>query len=225
MTIVVKTMKKDDTAHLHLSDRFTDAIDYARRVHTEMRKGTEIPYLAHLLGVAALVMGEAGHAWTPVNEDMVIAALLHDAAEDHGGLPRLKDIENKFGSDVARMVAGLSDSLAENADDKDSWPERKRAYLLRLRDELPDVRLISVADKLYNARAILEDYREVRSLIWKRFKRGREEQLWYFDQLLEVYRGFPAIRIVGEYGRVVAELRRISAAEEQSSAPGGAQAL
>jgi (p)ppGpp synthase/HD superfamily hydrolase len=200
---------------LRLSSRFTSAVEYARVVHTERRKGTEIPYMAHLLGVAALVIGEAGHACLPVNEDMVVAALFHDAAEDHGGLPRLKDIDNNFGSEVARMVAGLSDSLVENSDEKGSWPERKRAYLLRLREELPDVRLISVADKLYNARAILEDYREVQSLIWNRFKRGRKEQLWYFEELLEVYKSFPAIRIVGEYGRVVAKLRQVSAGEEQ----------
>ena len=206
-------MKENKAAQLHLSKRFTQAVEYAREVHSEMRKGTEIPYMAHLLGVAALVMGEAGHAWLPVTEDIVIAALLHDAAEDHGGEPRLKDIESNFGSEVARMVSGLSDSLVENADEKDSWPERKRAYLQRLRDEPPDVRLISVADKLYNARAILEDYRGVGSQIWKRFKRGREEQIWYFDQLLEVYKTFEEIRIVDEFGRVLAELRQISAGE------------
>jgi (p)ppGpp synthase/HD superfamily hydrolase len=207
-------MFKGETPPLQLSQRFTDAVDYARRVHTEMRKGTEIPYMAHLLGVAALVMGEAGHAWLPVTEDMVIAALLHDAAEDHGGAPRLKEIESIFGFQVARMVAGLSDSLAENDEEKNPWDERKQAYIQMLRNEPADVRLISVADKLYNARTILEDYREMRSLIWGRFKRGRKEQLWYFEELLKVYEGFPAIRIVGEFSRVVAELREISAGEE-----------
>jgi len=154
------------------------------------------------------------HSRLPVTEDVVIAAVLHDAAEDHGGLPMLKAIESNFGSEAARMVAGLSDSLVENADEREPWPERKRAYPLKLRDEPADVRLISVADKLYNARAILEDYREVRSLIWNRFQRGRNEQLWYFDELLEVYKGFPVIRIVAEYGRVIAELRRVSAGEK-----------
>jgi len=200
---------------LHLSSRFVTAIDYARVLHIERRKGTEIPYMAHLVGVAALVMGEAGHAWLPVTEDMVISALLHDAAEDHGGAARLKDIENNFGSDVARMVAGLSDSLVENADEKGSWAGRKETYIQKLRNELADVRLISVADKLYNARAILEDYREIGTLIWRRFKRGRKEQLGYFEKLLEVYRAFPPIRIVGEYSRVVAELWQVSAGEEQ----------
>ena len=213
MTLEGKTMKIDETAQLHLSPRFSHAVEYARDVHTEMRKGTEIPYMAHLLGVAALVMGEAGHAWCPISEDMVTAALLHDAAEDHGGQPRLEDIENKFGSKVARMVAGLSDSLVENAGEKRPWKERKQAYIMRLRKEREDVRLISVADKLYNAKAILDDHREIGKEIWNRFRREREDQLWYFDELLAVYRKFDEIRIVNELARVLAELRQNSAGD------------
>lgn len=200
---------------LHLTGRFTSAIDYARHVHIERRKGAEIPYMAHLLGVAALVMGEAGHAAVPVTEDMVIAAILHDAAEDHGGTPRLEDIEANFGSNVARMVEGLSDSLAVDSVHKEPWIERKRAYLLRLREEPADVRLISIADKLYNARAILEDYREVGPLVWKRFKRGRNDQIEYFKALLEIYKTFGKSRIVDELERVTSELARISAGEAQ----------
>ena len=198
------------TEQLNLSEKFTNAIDYARRIHTERRKGTEIPYMAHLLGVAALVMGEAGHAWCPVTEDMVIAALLHDAGEDHGGMSRLKDIEANFCPDVARMVEGLSDSLAENAGEKDLWEERKRNYIKKLEDEPADVRLISVADKLYNAKAILDDYREIGPAVWKRFKRERDDQLWYLDELLMTYKRFPEIRIVGEFRYVIAELDRLS---------------
>jgi (p)ppGpp synthase/HD superfamily hydrolase len=95
--------------------------------------------MAHLLGVAAQVMGEVGYVRFSVTEDMVIAALLHDAAEDHGGLPRLKDIEHNFGSNVARMVAGLSDSLIENPGKKQPWLERKQAYILRLRSQVLNV--------------------------------------------------------------------------------------
>src|SRR5947209_20377294 len=94
---------------LHFSERFTRAVDYARHLHIERRKGTGIPYMAHLFGVASLVMGEAGLAGFPVNEDMVIAALLHDAVEDHGGAARLEDIRRNFGAEGARMVEGLSD--------------------------------------------------------------------------------------------------------------------
>jgi len=208
-----KSMNDIETQQLHLTGRFTSAVDYARHLHSERRKGTDIPYMAHLLGVASLVIGEAGHANVPVTEDMVIGAILHDAAEDHGGLLRLKDIEHNFGSNVARMVEGLSDSLAEDPRNKQSWLERKQAYILRLREEPADVKLISAADKLYNARAILEDYREIGPRIWERFKRGRKEQLRYFDELLAVYKSHEASRIVGELERVVNELRQISAEE------------
>jgi (p)ppGpp synthase/HD superfamily hydrolase len=203
----------NETELLHLTNRFTMAVDYARHLHIERRKGTEIPYMAHLLGVASLVMGEAGQAGFPVTEEMAIAALLHDAAEDKGGLPRLKDVEHNFGSNVARMVEGLSDSLSDDPGDKQPWLERKRAYVERLRGEPADVRLISAADKLYNARAILEDYREIGPRVWERFKRGRKDQIWYFDELLAVYRSFGASRTVDELERVVNELRAISAAE------------
>ncbi|HEY1257546.1 MAG TPA: HD domain-containing protein [Terracidiphilus sp.] len=208
-------MNHDGDQQLHLSVRFTRAVDYARHLHIERRKGSDIPYMAHLLGVAALVMGEAGHAGFPVTEEMVMAALLHDAAEDHGGLRRLRDIEYNFGENVARMVEGLSDSLAEDASNKQSWLERKQTYILRLRDEPEDVRLISAADKLYNARAILEDYRQIGRRVWERFQRGRRDQLWYFDELLAVFKSTGATRIVEELERVVNELRERSANEAQ----------
>ncbi len=198
---------------LLLSARFTSAVDYARTLHIERRKGSEIPYMAHLLGVAALVMAEAGHAPIPITEDMVIAALLHDAAEDHGGAARLRDIDYNFGSNVARMVDGLSDSLEADPNKKGSWKERKLAYIERLRGEPADTRIISAADKLYNARAILEDYRQVGPLVWQRFKRGRNDQLWYFVALLEVFKGFGSSRTVEELERVVEELGRLSVAE------------
>ena len=213
MTEQKRSTNNNETAQLHLTSRFTSAVDYARHLHIERRKGTDIPYMAHLLGVAALVMGESGHASFPVTEDMVIAALLHDAAEDHGGQLRLNDIEHNFGSNVARMVEGLSDSLSEDPGKKQSSQQRKETYIERLREEPADVQLISVADKLYNARAILEDYREIGPRIWERFKRGRRDQIWYFDELLKVYRLSGASRIVDELERVINELRQISAQE------------
>jgi (p)ppGpp synthase/HD superfamily hydrolase len=208
-----ENMNNNETELLQLSSRFTSAVDYARKVHTERRKGTDVPYMAHLLGVAALVMGEVGYVRFPVTEDMVIAALLHDAAEDHGGLPRLRDIEHNFGSNVARMVAGLSDSLTEDPSKKPSWLERKQAYIQRLREESADVQLISAADKLYNAKAILEDYRKIGPRVWERFKRGRNDQLWYFDELIKVFESSGVNRIVDELERVVNELRQVSAKE------------
>ncbi|MGA8741741.1 MAG: HD domain-containing protein [Terracidiphilus sp.] len=196
-----------------LTDRFTRAVDYARILHVELRKGTEIPYMAHLLGVASLVMGEAGHVPFRVTEDMIIAALLHDAVEDHGGLVRLEDIRCNFGEDVARMVEGLSDSLEEDGRDKKNWEERKEAYLKRLPSESPETQLISAADKLYNARTILDDYRHIGPKVWDRFKRRRKEQLWYFHGLLSVFKSAGINRIVEELERVAAELEAISGGE------------
>ena len=203
----------DRPAHLSLSGRFTAAIDYARHLHIETRKGSRIPAMAHLLGVASLVMGENGHAPIPVTEDMAIAAILHDAVEDHGGEPRLRDIEHNFGPNVARMVEGLSDSFVEDADQKESWEERKAAYIDRLKDEPLDTQLISAADKLYNARTIVADYRDVRARIWERFKRGRDQQIWYYKALLRVYNSHPPNRIVEELERVVKELEKMTAAD------------
>jgi GTP pyrophosphokinase len=193
---------------LLLTERFSAAVEYARQLHTEYRKGTDVPYMAHLLGVAALVMGEAGGR-VPVTEDMVIAALLHDAVEDHGGMPRLHEIELRFGANVARMVAGLSDTFADDHDKKEGWEERKSAYLERLRSESDDVLLISAADKLYNAKSILDDYRMIGDAVWARFKRGADRQLWYFNELLAVFRGHPTNKIVDDLERVVRELAEL----------------
>ncbi|HEY1984617.1 MAG TPA: HD domain-containing protein [Terracidiphilus sp.] len=198
---------------LHLTFRFTSAVDYARTLHIERRKGTGIPAMAHLLGVASLVMGEAGLASATVTEDMVIAAILHDAVEDHGGALRLEDIRRNFGDNVARMVEGLSDTLAEDPQEKEDWDQRKRNYLARLRHEPADIRLISIADKLYNARSILEDYRVIGPEVWRRFKRGRDLQIWYFESLLEIFQSFGSSRIASEFERVVAALKHISAAD------------
>jgi (p)ppGpp synthase/HD superfamily hydrolase len=202
-----------ESKQLHLSNRFISAVDYARVLHIERRKGTDIPYMAHLLGVAALVMGEAGHL--PVTENMVIAAILHDAAEDHGGQLRLNDIAHNFGEEVAEMVKGLSDSLAEDSSKKAPWRKRKEEYLERLRKEPPDVQLISAADKLYNARAILDDYRKSGPEVWTRFKRGRKHQLWYFRELLKIFKAAGKNRIVAELERVTDKLERISAGEKR----------
>jgi GTP pyrophosphokinase len=170
--------------------------------------------MAHLLGVASLVLGESGHVAFAVTEDLVIAALLHDAVEDEGGLPRLQDIEAKFGKEVANIVKGCTDSFEVENDKKQEWEPRKASYIKRLReehDESEGTLLVSAADKLYNASAILEDYREVGTEVWKRFNRGRDEQLWYFNELIKVYEvKCSDWRIIQELKRVVAELTRLS---------------
>lgn len=204
-------------ASLLLTPRFTQALDYARQIHVGTRKGTRVPYMAHLLGVASLVMGETGHVPFAVTEDMVIAALLHDAVEDEGGLPRLRDIGARFGSEVAHIVKGCTDSFEVDSSKKRAWEQRKASYIKRLReerDESEGTLLVSAADKLYNARAIVEDYREVGAEVWKRFKRGRKDQLWYFDELLKIYEmRCPNWRIIKELKQVIAELAMLSGGE------------
>jgi (p)ppGpp synthase/HD superfamily hydrolase len=175
--------------------------------------------MAHLLGVASLVMGENGRVNFTVTEDMAIAAMLHDAVEDHGGKPRLEDIRHNFGDNVARLVEGLSDTLEENPSQKGTWEDRKAAYIEKLGHEPPDVQLISVADKLYNARTILDEHRVIGSEVWRRFKRGRNLQIRYFEQLLSTFKSAGTNRIVEEFERVVTELTARSASDPDQDAP------
>jgi (p)ppGpp synthase/HD superfamily hydrolase len=193
-----------------LSSRFTEAFEYARLIHTETRKGTSVPYMAHLLGTAALVLGENGYLSFPVTEDMVIAALLHDAAEDKGGEERLGDIRERFGRDVERIVRGCSDALVPENEQKPEWKIRKEQYIRDLAHHEADVQLVSAADKLYNARAILEDYRLIGESLWPRFKRGRKEQLWYFRSLVQAFRESGTNRVVEELARTVDLINNLS---------------
>lgn len=216
-----RILKAKKAPPLQLGADFVQAVDYARHLHVEARKGSGIPFMAHLLGVASLVMGEAGRVDFSVTEEMVIAALLHDAVEDHGGSQRLRDVQYNFGPEVARMVEGLSDTFAQTPDEKEPWEQRKQAYIERLKREPSNVRLISAADKLYNARTILDDYRKIGPAVWTRFKRGRHQQLWYFRELLGVFKKSGTNRIVEELERVVEELTRIS--EHEPALPSAAE--
>jgi len=167
--------------------------------------------MAHLLGVASVVLGETGHVPFGVTEDMAIAALLHDAVEDEGGWPRLQDIETKFGKKVARIVEGCSDSFVEDSSEKNEWEQRKKEYIERLRTEPEDTLLVSAADKLYNARATVEDCTSDGAKVWERFSRGPQQQLWYYNELLKVFqRRCPDWRIVSEFARAVADLAQIA---------------
>ena len=197
-------MIQTNFSSLHLGDRFLRAVGYARDLHVENRKATQVPYMAHLLGVASLVMGESGYVSFPITEDEVIAALLHDAAEDWGGVARLNDIQAIFGDFVADHVKGCTDTFQ---DPKPPWRPRKEAYIERLSNETAQTRLISAADKLHNARAILDDFHCVGDKVWNRFRAGRDEQLWYYGKLADAFRECGTNRIVEELGRVVATLK------------------
>lgn len=185
---------------LPLSTRFHRALVYAARVHArQFRKGTTRPYIGHLLGVTSIVLTHGG------DEDEAIAALLHDAVEDQGGKPRLREIRRKFGARVARIVEGCTDSDVEP---KPPWLERKTEYLRHLRRADSSVRLVSAADKLYNARETLEDLRTHRDALWKRFKGGKLGTLWYYREVGKILRRKGPKELAAELARVVRELPR-----------------
>ena len=166
-----------------LSARFEEALTYAARLHRkQMRKGTDIPYVSHLLAVASIVLEYGG------DEDEAIAALLHDGPEDQGGSRVLDEIRESFGPRVASIVEACSDSMTESPDDKEGWRERKERYIRHLRETTDQsVYLVSVADKLHNGRAIASDVRSFGPSVWGRFKGGREGTIWNYRALLGAY--------------------------------------
>lgn len=162
-----------------LSDRFERAFSLAFNLHQgQVRKGSGVPYVGHLLAVAALVIENGG------SEDEAIAALLHDAPEDQGGAATLARIEADFGTAVANLVLALSDTLD---DPKPPWRERKATYLEQLYTAPQSVLRISLADKLHNARSIVADHQAVGPEIWARFKGGQAGTKWYYNALLQTF--------------------------------------
>lgn len=187
-----------------LTVKFQDALVYGTELHAgQPRKGTDIPYVSHLLAVSSIVMENGG------DEDEVIAAFLHDAAEDKGGREVLDDIQTKFGKKVADIVAGCTDAWTKP---KPEWRERKEQYLAHLNEGVStSVLLVSCADKLHNARSILSDYRRIGESLWKRFKGGKDGTLWYYRSLIDAYQHLNAnSNIVDELNRVVTELETLS---------------
>jgi (p)ppGpp synthase/HD superfamily hydrolase len=176
-----------------LTPRYADAVAYAAQVHArQARKGTRVPYVAHLLGVSSLAL-EAG-----ADEDLAIAALLHDAAEDHGGDARLEDIERRFGARVADVVRDCSDSLEAEGDRKEDWETRKREHLARLEEASDDTLLVWMADKVHNGRAIVTDVEARGSEVLTRFHASGDRILWYYESNLELAerRGVPDALLV-----------------------------
>ena len=189
-----------------LSDRFDEALVFAARLHAaQKRKGTQIPYVAHLLSVAAIVLEDGG------SEDEAIAALLHDAVEDQGGRATRNLIRENFGERVAEIVDGFTDA---EGFPKPSWQKRKERYVAHIREAAAEVRRVSAADKLHNARAILADYRGVGEALWKRFSGGRDGTLWYYRALIEAFRTHGRAAVVDELDRVVTEVEALAGAAE-----------
>ncbi|MGA3091741.1 MAG: HD domain-containing protein [Terriglobales bacterium] len=184
-----------------LGPRLQRAFRYAADQHAgQTRKQTAVPYLSHLLAVASLVLEAGG------DEDMAIAALLHDVVEDCGGLPRLREVKKMFGPRVERMVEGCTDSLGEP---KQEWMERKKNYLDKVRRADGETRLVSASDKLHNVRTILADYRADGESIWSRFSGKKEGTLWYYRALSDEYQRRGRNRITRELAVAVTELERL----------------
>jgi (p)ppGpp synthase/HD superfamily hydrolase len=183
-----------------LGPRLQRAFRYAAEKHAgQTRKQTAVPYLSHLMAVSGLVLEAGG------DEDLAIAALLHDVVEDCGGMPRLREIRKQFGPRVAKIVEGCTDSFVQP---KREWVERKKEYLHEVKHADAETRLVSAADKLHNVGTILKDYRQDGEAIWARFTGKREGTLWYYRALSDEYQRRNPNRITRELALAVAELER-----------------
>lgn len=180
------------------TSRFEDALVFAHQLHaSQTRKGTFIPYIAHLLAVTALVIADGG------DEDQAIAALLHDAVEDQGGLKTLQEIRSRFGERVAMIVDGCTDAYGSP---KPPWRERKERYLEHLKHASPEVQRVSLADKLHNAHSILRDLNQNGEEIWRRFNGGKSGTLWYYHSLVQIFQQQVNSPMVQELTQVVGEI-------------------
>jgi (p)ppGpp synthase/HD superfamily hydrolase len=190
-----------ETTSPRLTSKFVEAVQYAAEKHgTQTRKASDVAYLGHLLSVAGLVIEADG------TETQAIAALLHDAAEDQGGEETLAEIREKFGADVATIVDECSDTFDTP---KPPWRERKESYIRHLPDASDDAILVSLADKLDNARAMLRDFRAHGDELWQRFnEQDPQQHLWYYRSLLQVYAQRIDNWMVDELRRVVDALER-----------------
>jgi (p)ppGpp synthase/HD superfamily hydrolase len=187
---------------MKLSARFRDALVYAAELHADqVRKASDVPYIAHLLGVASIALEHGA------DEDEAIAALLHDAVEDQGGQATAEAIRSRFGERVVEIVLGCTDA---DTIPKPPWRARKEAYIAHIEHASPSVWLVAASDKVYNARSILADYRRLGDAIWSRFNGGKEGTLWYYRTLADKLRVKAPPALAEELARVVGELERES---------------
>lgn len=181
-----------------LTERFDRALAYASSLHrTQVRKGSQVPYVSHLLAVCSLVIENRG------NEDQAIAALLHDAAEDQGGRKILAEIRQIYGDGVADIVADCTDSWTEP---KPAWRERKEQYLASIAHKPKTSLLVSLADKVHNARSILFDLTACGPSVWDRFTGGRDGSLWYYGELARIFAAVMPGPLADELGRTVGRM-------------------
>ncbi len=179
-----------------LGPRFQGAVELACRLHHgQVRKSNGVPYISHPLAVASLVLEAGG------DEDLAIAALLHDTVEDCGGWPVLEEIRQLFGDQVASVVEGCSDC---GGTPKPPWRERKERYLEHLTLAGWRVRLVSAADKVHNLSSMLVEHRRLGPLVWRHFRAGRDGTVWYYGRILEILSQGPQLP-----GHLLSELERL----------------
>jgi (p)ppGpp synthase/HD superfamily hydrolase len=194
-------MMTSQTTSPRLTPKFVEAVAYAADKHAnQTRKGSGIPYLGHLLSVAGFVIEADG------TEAEAIAALLHDAAEDQGGEDTLAEIREQFGDEIAAIVGECSDTFETP---KPPWRERKQRYIDHLPEASDGAILVSLADKLHNAHAILRDFRAHGDELWQRFNvKDPQQHLWYYRSLLDVYSKRVDNWMVDELREVIDSLER-----------------
>ena len=193
-----------------LTKRFEEAVLYANTVHAgQIRRKTGMPFVAHLLGVTSLVLEHQG------SEVEAIAALLHDAVEDAGGSARLADIRARFGDEIADIVVGCTDS---EEFPPPPWRTRKETYLGHLPNALPSTLLVSAADKLHNARALLRTLRTHGNNIWTRYSGGLRGTLWYYRALADSFLKTGPADLAEELDSTVREIERLVARDTKTPA-------
>jgi (p)ppGpp synthase/HD superfamily hydrolase len=203
--------RRKSSRERELGESFVDALGYAARAHDgQLRTSDGQPYIAHLLRTTGLVIQEGG------SEDEAIAALLHDAVEDQGGLDRLRDIRGRFGSVVADIVDECTDSYGEP---KQHWRKRKEQYLSELEEASPGALLVSVADKLDNVRTMLRGLRSHGDEIWEQSGKNPEDARWYYGTLATVFSRLRPGPLADDLASTVAALDREIASEVPTSSP------
>jgi (p)ppGpp synthase/HD superfamily hydrolase len=183
-----------------LTARFDEALKYAHDVHREqVRKGNQSPYIGHLMAVASIVLDDGG------SEDETIGALLHDAAEDHGGRSRLEEIRARFGDSVAKIVEDCTDSWETP---KRPWIDRKREYVEHAHTIGTSSLRVSSADKVHNAYGILRDLRNSGETVWERFNAPADDVVMYYASLVKAFRHAGGGRLVDELDKIVKGIQR-----------------